>query len=798
MSSHTTHHLVLSFQTSLPSSSSSSGSIPSGFSGDEDRRVLPLRSSAVSKPHTRYDAPVLHKIVRDDTQQNEETPLTKDDSAVSASTQIIKKHVETVKSMLSSMEDGSISISAYDTAWIALVEDVNGSASPQFPSSLEWIANNQLEDGSWGYKDLFSAHDRLISTLACVVALKLWNLHADKCHKGMKFFKENLHKLEDENSEHIIVGFEVTFPSLLEIARRLNLDLPDDTPVLHDIHARRDLKLSKIPRDILHNVATSLLHSLEGMAGLDWEKLLKLQSEDGSILFSPASTAYALQQTKDRNCMSYLSRLVHKFNGGAPNVYPVDLFERLWAVDRLQRLGLSRYLEPEIKECMNYVSRYWTEKGISWVRNSELPDLDDTSMGFRLLRLHGHKVSADVFEHFKKGSEFFCHPGELNNAVTVIHNLYRASQVAFPGEKILGDAKEFATKFLRKKQASNEFTDKWIIAKDLLGEVGYALDFPWYASLPRLDTRFYIEQYGGEDDVWIAKTLYNMPCISNNLYLELAKLDYNDCQTLHLKEWNSIQKWYKEWKLGDYGLSEKSLLRAYFVAAASIFEPERANERLAWAKTTCLVDTIMSFKGETDDKYKKAFVDEFKTRRLYKNKFAGQGIVGALLATISQLSSATMVLHRQDITESLCQAWGKWLMKWQGTSKRYQDEAELLVKIINQTAGLQNELLSNDPEYEQLFSLINKVCNQLRFYRNQKIKVGDNGNCGTKINMTTPEIESYMQQLVGLVLEKSSDDTVSLIKQTFFTVARSFYYATCCDPEVISHHINKVLFQRAI
>ncbi len=61
----------------------------------------------------------------------------------------------------------------------------------------------------------------------------------------MKFFKENLHKLEDENSEHIIVGFEVTFPSLLEIARSLNLDLPDDTPVLHDIHARRDLKLSK-------------------------------------------------------------------------------------------------------------------------------------------------------------------------------------------------------------------------------------------------------------------------------------------------------------------------------------------------------------------------------------------------------------------------------------------------------------------------------------------------------------------------------------------------------------------------
>lgn len=39
-------------------------------------------------------------------------------------------------------------------------------------------------------------------------------------------------------------------------------------------------------------------------------------------------------------------------------------------------------------------------------------------------------------------------------------------------------------------------------------QVGYALDVPWYASLPRLETRFYIEQYGGEEDVWIGKTLY--------------------------------------------------------------------------------------------------------------------------------------------------------------------------------------------------------------------------------------------------------------------------------------------------
>jgi hypothetical protein len=39
-------------------------------------------------------------------------------------------------------------------------------------------------------------------------------------------------------------------------------------------------------------------------------------------------------------------------------------------------------------------------------------------------------------------------------------------------------------------------------------QVGYALDFPWRASLPRIETRMYLEQYGGSADVWIGKVLY--------------------------------------------------------------------------------------------------------------------------------------------------------------------------------------------------------------------------------------------------------------------------------------------------
>lgn len=88
------------------------------------------------------------------------------------------------------MDDGEISISPYDTAWVAFIEDIdhgNGmmSTTPKFPSCLQWIVNNQLPDGSWqGVSTLFSAYDSLINTLACVIALTIWKIHPGKTQKG--------------------------------------------------------------------------------------------------------------------------------------------------------------------------------------------------------------------------------------------------------------------------------------------------------------------------------------------------------------------------------------------------------------------------------------------------------------------------------------------------------------------------------------------------------------------------------------------------------------------------------------
>ncbi|KAL4362591.1 hypothetical protein GQ457_04G028030 [Hibiscus cannabinus] len=766
---------------------------------------------AISKPRTQEYAGVLQnglpvikwkEIVDDDDIQQEEALQFFESNKV-------KERVDTIKSILGAMEDGEITSSAYDTAWVALVEDVNGSGTPQFPSSLEWIANNQLPDGSWGDRQIFVAHDRLINTLACVIALKTWGIHPDKCQKGVSFFKDNISKLENESEEHMPIGFEVAFPSLLEIARRLDIDVPYDSPVFKDIYEKRDLKLTRIPKEIMHNVPTTLLHSLEGMGGLDWEKLLKLQCKDGSFLFSPSSTAFALMQTKDQNCLRYLNNAVQRFNGGVPNVYPVDMFEHIWMVDRLQRLGISRYFQTEIKECLDYVYRYWTTDGICWARNTRVHDIDDTAMGFRLLRLHGYEVSADVFRHFEKGGEFFCFVGQSNQAITGIFNLYRASQVVFPGENILEDAKRFSFTFLKQKQAADELLDKWIITKDLPGEVGLALKLPWYASLPRVETRFYIEQYGGEDDVWIGKTLYRMRYVNNNVYLDLAKQDFNNCQALHRMEWDSMQKWYSEMGLAEFGVTRRSLLVTYFIAAASIFEPERSQERLAWAKTAFFVETISSLSDNArkPKEFRHSFVHAFRTmvdarfnhvngRKLESSRTV-QKMIDTLLRTLNHLSLDALVPHGRDITCSIRRAWEKWMLTWVEDGDRHRGVAELAVQTINLSSGRWSleELLSH-PEYGRLSNLTNTIYHQLYHY--QKLKVHDNGYYSpeTELGMTE-KIDSDMQQLVQLVLQNSSavDDDYEF-KQTFLTVARSFYYAAHCDLETITFHIAKVLFEK--
>ncbi|ONM06415.1 anther ear1 [Zea mays] len=646
--------------------------------------------------------------------------------------------IDQVRAMLRSMNDGDTSASAYDTAWVAMVPKVggDGGAQPQFPATVRWIVDHQLPDGSWGDSALFSAYDRMINTLACVVALTKWSLEPARCEAGLSFLHENMWRLAEEEAESMPIGFEIAFPSLIQTARDLGVvDFPYGHPALQSIYANREVKLKRIPRDMMHRVPTSILHSLEGMPDLDWPRLLNLQSCDGSFLFSPSATAYALMQTGDKKCFEYIDRIVKKFNGGVPNVYPVDLFEHIWVVDRLERLGISRYFQREIEQCMDYVNRHWTEDGICWARKSNVKDVDDTAMAFRLLRLHGYNVSPSVFKNFEKDGEFFCFVGQSTQAVTGMYNLNRASQISFQGEDVLHRARVFSYEFLRQREEQGMIRDKWIVAKDLPGEVQYTLDFPWYASLPRVEARTYLDQYGGKDDVWIGKTLYRMPLVNNDTYLELAIRDFNHCQALHQLECNGLQTWYKDNCLDAFGVEPQDVLRSYFLAAACIFEPSRAAERLAWARTSMIANAISTHLRDISEDKKRL---ECFVHCLYEEN---------------------------DVS---------WL-------KRNPNDVILeraLRRLINLLAQEALPIHEGQRFIHSLLSLADTMKNEAR------------------INWIEKEIELNMQELAQSLLLRCDEKTSNKkTKKTLWDVLRSLYYATHSPQHMIDRHVSRVIFE---
>ncbi|XP_042004603.1 copalyl diphosphate synthase CPS1, chloroplastic-like [Salvia splendens] len=701
----------------------------------------------------------------------------------------IEDPIEFIRTLLKTTGDGRISVSPYDTAWVAMIKDVGGRDAPEFPSSLEWIVQNQLQDGSWGDQKLFCVYDRLVNTIACVVALRSWNVHEDKVERGVTYIKENVDKLTEGNEEHMTCGFEVVFPALLQKAKGMGIkDLPYDAPAVHEVHHTREQKLKRIPLEIMHKMPTSLLFSLEGLENLDWDKLLKLQSADGSFLTSPSSTAFAFMQTKDPKCYNFIKNTVDTFNGGAPHTYPVDVFGRLWAIDRLQRLGISRFFESEIAECLSHIHKFWTDKGVFSGRESEFCDVDDTSMGVRLLRMHGYDVDPNVLRNFKqKDGKFSCYGGQMIESPSPIYNLYRASQLRFPGEEILEDAAKFAYDFLKEKLAENQILDKWVISKHLPDEIKLGLEMPWLATLPRVEAKYYIQYYAGSGDVWIGKTLYRMPEISNDTYHDLAKTDFKRCQAQHQFEWIYMQEWYESCGIEEFGISRKELLVYYFMAASSIFELERTNERMAWAKSQVISKMITSFFNSETRSFeeKQSLLNELGNINgvdSINSREKEDGAAGMVVATLTQfLRGFNRYTKRQLKT-----AWSVWLTKLQDGKA---DDAELLTNTLNICAGHTEEILSHN-EYKTLSNLTTKICHHLSLIQTQK-EMGVDGHIAAIKNK---ELEQDMQMLVKLVLEKSGGINRN-IKKTFLAVAKTYYYRAYHAADTIDTHMFKVLFE---
>jgi len=518
--------------------------------------------------------------------------------------------ISEIKAMLNTAiaGDGELMItpSAYDTAWVARVPAIDDSARPQFPQTVDWILKNQLKDGSWGTQSHFLLSDRLLATLSCVLALLKWKVGDAQVKQGIEFIRSNLELVKDEShQDSLVTDFEIIFPFLLREAESFHLALPYDLPYIDMLQMKRQERLAKLSREEIYTVPSPLLYSLEGIQDIvEWEKIMEVQSQDGSFLSSPASTACVFMHTGDVKCLGFLNNVVAKFGNFVPSLYHVDLLEHLLIVDNIERLGVDRHFEKEIKEALDYVYRHWNERGIGWGRQNPIADLETTALGFLLLRLHRYNVSPSVFNNFKDANgQFCCSTGPFNKDVASMLSLYRASQLAFPGENILDEAKSFTTEYLRKALEKSETFSAWNNKQNLSQEIKHALKTSWHASVPRVEAKRFCQVYR-PDYARLAKSVYKLPYVNNEKLLELAKLDFNIVQSIHQEEMKNVTRWFRDSGLPLFTFARERPLEFYFLIAAGTYEPQYAKCRFLFTKVACLqtvLDDMYDTYGTLDE-----------------------------------------------------------------------------------------------------------------------------------------------------------------------------------------------------
>lgn len=489
---------------------------------------------------------------------------------------------ERIRKLFSDVE---LSVSSYDTAWVAMVPSPDSPKSPCFPQCLNWLIDNQLNDGSWGLLHDHDHHmllkDALSSTLACVVALKRWNVGEDQINKGLRFIESNFASATDKNLLSPF-GFDIIFPGMLEYAKDLNIKLPIKQADLSLMLNERDLQMT---RYYTNERGAYLAYISEGIRNInDLDVVMKYQMKNGSLFNSPSATAASLIHHQNAGGLNYLTSLVDKFGNAVPTIYPLDLYVRLCMVDTLERLGIARHFRMEIQNVLDETYRCWVQKD-----EQIFMDVATCALAFRVLRINGYEVSLDPLAEITKEEPF----KDLYSALEV----HRASQIVYQDELTFGEENSRSADFLKRILSSST------IPSNINKEVENALKFPLKACLERISTRRNIEHYN-VDSTRISKTTYRSSNINNEDYLRLAVEDFNACQSIYRRELKDLETWVVENKLDQLKFARQKAAYCYFSVAATLSSPELSDARISWAKNgilTTVVDDFFDVGGSMDE-----------------------------------------------------------------------------------------------------------------------------------------------------------------------------------------------------
>lgn len=621
-----------------------------------------------------------------------------------------------------------LSLSSYDTAWVAMVPSPCSPQSPLFPRSVSWLMNNQLCDGSWGLPDHHPLliKDALLSTLACVLALKQWGVGERQINKGLEYIASNSASLIDDR-QHTPIGFNILLSGMIEQADCLNLNLPLRPADVDSVSYKRNLE---VKRGLSGISGRYLSYVAEGMgSSADWEMIMKYQRKNGSLFNSPSTTAAALTHLQNASCLHYLESVLEKFGDAVPTIYPLEIYARLCMIENLERLGIDRYFRKEVIHVLDDTYRCWLQG-----EEEIFLDIATTAMAFRMLRSHGYDVSSDALNQYAEEDQF-CNTleGYVKDAGSVLE-LYRASQLIINDDEIILDKiNSWTYDFLRKGLHTGKMHANRLESY-ICGEVDDALKFPLHANLERVANRRNIELYN-IDSTRVLKCGLRSCNFCNKDFLNLAVNDFNNCQAIYQEELKYLERWVKEKRLDKLKFARQKLAYCYFSAAASFSPPQLSEARISWAKNgvlTTVVDDFFDVGGSAEE------LENFiwLVKRWNVNLSADccseqvQIIFSALHSTISEIGDKAVTWQGRNVTGHVAQIWlellesmlteAKWTRKKAvPTMDEYMENAYVsfaLGPIVLPALYLVGPKLSEEQveslEYRKLFKLMS-TCGRL-------------------------------------------------------------------------------------
>jgi halimadienyl-diphosphate synthase len=353
---------------------------------------------------------------------------------------------------------------AYDTAWLAGLPTRADRHQSRFPTTLRWLADNQLSDGSWGSSVRYE-HDRILCTLASLAPLAEFGRRSEDraaVEAGTRYLWQHGHLLGREPVE--LVGFELLLPALVERARHAGVAVP---PHLDVYSAQRQRKLELIPEHALYSPKTTVVHSLEFLGQqADLARLQQAQGDNGAIGNSPAATAFFLRQSQADNqpALRYLeSCLDHSGGATAPVLHPCETFELLWSAYHLFLGGAPSHQLLRTAERRRLLEAL-ANGGVSLSPTFPIPDADDTAVALLLLADIGESVDVGVLKAFEASDgSFVSFPYERHSSVGVnAHVLHALARI--PGYPDADKAIDNILDYLSDQHSGLFWIDKWHIS----------------------------------------------------------------------------------------------------------------------------------------------------------------------------------------------------------------------------------------------------------------------------------------------------------------------------------------------